>query len=186
MIYQVSIVGDFTEDEIESCILDYLGTVRTTRSDGVLEFDPVMFRTSPSDLQFQQVRTKYLIAMSCSMTYWNYVLGLSLYETIVTCIRKHAPFYALIFIVSAYRTFKKNALKTMYIEPGTLYTTIYYHQSLIRSVYDHLESPTLALNKPCQKILWNIESNLSSVCLHLCVCEYMMDLLIETYIMYSL
>eukprot|EP00268_Persea_americana_P007317 TRINITY_DN1270_c2_g1_i2.p1 TRINITY_DN1270_c2_g1~~TRINITY_DN1270_c2_g1_i2.p1 ORF type:complete len:1245 (-),score=273.98 TRINITY_DN1270_c2_g1_i2:1667-5401(-) len=55
---EVSIVGDFTDDEIESCILDYLGTVRTTRSAAVLEFDPVMFRTSTPDLQFQQVFLK--------------------------------------------------------------------------------------------------------------------------------
>lgn len=54
---QVSIVGDFSQEEIESCILDYLGTVRASRdSEREPEFSPILFRTSPSDLQFQQVR----------------------------------------------------------------------------------------------------------------------------------
>lgn len=68
---EVSIVGDFTEDEIESCILDYLGTVKTTRSEttksaGVLNFDPVTFRPSPSDLQFQQVFLKDTDERACA------------------------------------------------------------------------------------------------------------------------
>ncbi|KAK9005464.1 hypothetical protein V6N11_042897 [Hibiscus sabdariffa] len=51
----VSIVGDFSEEEIESCILDYLGTIRASRnSEREHEFSPIQFRTSPSDLQFQQ------------------------------------------------------------------------------------------------------------------------------------
>ena len=55
----MSIVGDFSEEEVQSCIIDYLGTVRATRdSDQEQEFNPVMFRPSPSDLQFQQVRIK--------------------------------------------------------------------------------------------------------------------------------
>lgn len=58
-IVQVSIVGDFSEEEIESCVLDYLGTVRATRnSDRAQEFSPIFFRPSPSDLQSQQVRNK--------------------------------------------------------------------------------------------------------------------------------
>lgn len=53
---EVSIVGDFSEDDIESCILDYLGTVRATRESGKEhEFSPIMFRPSPSGLQFQKV-----------------------------------------------------------------------------------------------------------------------------------
>ncbi|MCL7047672.1 hypothetical protein MKW94_013977, partial [Papaver nudicaule] len=51
----VSIVGDFTEDDIESCILDYLGTVEATGREGVVDgFNPIVFRHSPSDLMFQQ------------------------------------------------------------------------------------------------------------------------------------
>lgn len=58
-ILQVSIVGDFSEQEIESCIIDYLGTIRATRdSDREQGFSPVLFRPSPSDLQSQQVRIK--------------------------------------------------------------------------------------------------------------------------------
>ncbi|KAK9270819.1 hypothetical protein L1049_026405 [Liquidambar formosana] len=53
---EVSIVGDFSEEDIESCILDYLGTVRAKRdSEREHEFSPIIFRPSPSDLQFQQV-----------------------------------------------------------------------------------------------------------------------------------
>lgn len=56
-IVQVSIVGDFSEEEIESCVLDYLGTVRASRdSERAHGFSPILFRPSPSDLQFQQVR----------------------------------------------------------------------------------------------------------------------------------
>lgn len=57
-IVQVSIVGDFSEEEIESCILDYLGTVTATRySEREHEFNPILFRPS-SDLQSQQVSNK--------------------------------------------------------------------------------------------------------------------------------
>lgn len=59
LIPQVSIVGDFSEEEIESCILDYLGTVRATSDSKTKhEFGPILFRPSPSDLQYQQVRIK--------------------------------------------------------------------------------------------------------------------------------
>lgn len=55
--FQVSIVGDFSEEDIESCILDYLGTVRATKdSKGERQYAPVVFRPSPSHLQSQQVR----------------------------------------------------------------------------------------------------------------------------------
>lgn len=53
---EVSIVGDFSEEDIESCILDYLGTVKSTKvSDSKQDFSPITFRPAPSDLQFQQV-----------------------------------------------------------------------------------------------------------------------------------
>ncbi|CAK7348928.1 unnamed protein product [Dovyalis caffra] len=64
---EVSIVGDFSEEEIESCIIDYLGTVRATRgSDHDQEFNPIMFRPSPSDLQFQQVYLKDTDERACA------------------------------------------------------------------------------------------------------------------------
>ncbi|CAM8951545.1 unnamed protein product [Rhodiola kirilowii] len=53
---EISIVGDFSEEDIESCVLDYLGTVNTTNaSETVLTSTPFTYRQSPSDLQFQQV-----------------------------------------------------------------------------------------------------------------------------------
>lgn len=52
---QVSIVGDFSEEEIESCILDYLGTVRATRDYEKKICDSIIFRP-PSNMQNQQVR----------------------------------------------------------------------------------------------------------------------------------
>ncbi|KAI5599660.1 hypothetical protein BDE02_02G211200 [Populus trichocarpa] len=64
---EVSIVGDFSEEEVQSCIIDYLGTVRATRdSDQEQEFNPVMFRPSPSDLQFQQVFLKDTDERACA------------------------------------------------------------------------------------------------------------------------
>lgn len=52
---QVSIVGDFSEEEIESCILDYLGTISATRDCEKEVIDPITFRP-PSDMQSQQVK----------------------------------------------------------------------------------------------------------------------------------
>ncbi|XVF74025.1 hypothetical protein PTKIN_Ptkin13bG0028700 [Pterospermum kingtungense] len=64
---EVSIVGDFSEEEIESCILDYLGTVSASRdSDREHEFSLVSFRPSPSDLQFQQVFLKDTDERACA------------------------------------------------------------------------------------------------------------------------
>ncbi|XP_031474223.1 stromal processing peptidase, chloroplastic isoform X2 [Nymphaea colorata] len=64
---EVSIVGDFTKDEVESCILDYLGTVRPKKS--IVETDgsnKIFFRTSPSDLQSQQVFLKDTDERACA------------------------------------------------------------------------------------------------------------------------
>lgn len=58
ILSQVSIVGDFSEEDIESCILDYLGTVRATRNSKDHQCAPVVFRPSPSHFQSQQVRGK--------------------------------------------------------------------------------------------------------------------------------
>ncbi|KAJ4963796.1 hypothetical protein NE237_023735 [Protea cynaroides] len=64
---EVSIVGDFMEDDIETCILDYLGTVKATRSiEGRRRFNPMRFRPSPSDLQFQQVFLKDTDERACA------------------------------------------------------------------------------------------------------------------------
>uniref|UniRef100_A0A2P2KHM4 Uncharacterized protein n=1 Tax=Rhizophora mucronata TaxID=61149 RepID=A0A2P2KHM4_RHIMU len=64
---EVSVVGDFSEEEIESCIVDYLGTVRETRgSDRKKEFNPVLFRPSPSKLHSQQVFLKDTDERACA------------------------------------------------------------------------------------------------------------------------
>lgn len=64
---EVSIVGDFSEEDIESCILDYLGTVRATKdSKGERQYAPVVFRPSPSDLQSQQVFLKDTDERACA------------------------------------------------------------------------------------------------------------------------
>ncbi|KAF3774523.1 hypothetical protein EJ110_NYTH52959 [Nymphaea thermarum] len=67
---EVSIVGDFTKDEVESCILDYLGTVKPKKS--IVETDgnnEILFRTSPSDLQSQQISS-----FSSSLLPWSPLL----------------------------------------------------------------------------------------------------------------
>ncbi|KAH7684401.1 C-terminal processing peptidase protein [Dioscorea alata] len=64
---EVSIVGDFNEDDIESCILDYLGTVGAARKAEIdSSFDPITFRPSPSDLHFQQVYLKDTDERACA------------------------------------------------------------------------------------------------------------------------
>uniref|UniRef100_A0A0D6QV97 Peptidase M16 C-terminal domain-containing protein n=1 Tax=Araucaria cunninghamii TaxID=56994 RepID=A0A0D6QV97_ARACU len=64
---EVSIVGDFTEEDIESCILDYLGTIRATKGD-YKEADevPVTFQASHMDLQNQQVFLKDSDERACA------------------------------------------------------------------------------------------------------------------------
>lgn len=50
---EVSIVGDFSEEDIESCILDYLGTIRATRGyERAQKYNPVIFNPYPK-LQHQ-------------------------------------------------------------------------------------------------------------------------------------
>ncbi|OMP10324.1 hypothetical protein COLO4_04620 [Corchorus olitorius] len=64
---EVSIVGDFSEEEIESCILDYLGTVRASRGfEREPRCSPILFRPSPSDVQFQQVFLKDTDERACA------------------------------------------------------------------------------------------------------------------------
>ncbi|XP_010679308.2 stromal processing peptidase, chloroplastic isoform X2 [Beta vulgaris subsp. vulgaris] len=62
---EVSVVGDFSEEEIESCILDYLGTVTATRDFEKKICDAVFFRP-PSDMQFQQVFIKDTDERACA------------------------------------------------------------------------------------------------------------------------
>ncbi|VFQ95828.1 unnamed protein product [Cuscuta campestris] len=50
---EVSIVGDFSEEDIESCVLDYLGTIRATQGfERAQKYNPVIFNPYP-DLQHQ-------------------------------------------------------------------------------------------------------------------------------------
>ncbi|XP_027359777.1 stromal processing peptidase, chloroplastic [Abrus precatorius] len=64
---EVCIVGDFSEEDIESCILDYLGTAQATRNHRREEdFNPPLFRSSPSDLQFQEVFLKDTDERACA------------------------------------------------------------------------------------------------------------------------
>ncbi|TKY71123.1 zinc protease PqqL [Spatholobus suberectus] len=64
---EVCMVGDFTEEDIESCILDYLGTAQATiNHKREQEFNPPLFRPSPSDLQFQEVFLKDTDERACA------------------------------------------------------------------------------------------------------------------------
>ncbi|XP_074560219.1 LOW QUALITY PROTEIN: stromal processing peptidase, chloroplastic [Curcuma longa] len=63
---EVSIVGDFTEEDVEVCILDYLGTVSSTNTKAKLDIEPITFRPFPSDLHFQQVHLKDTDERACA------------------------------------------------------------------------------------------------------------------------
>ncbi|XP_071715631.1 stromal processing peptidase, chloroplastic-like isoform X2 [Rutidosis leptorrhynchoides] len=64
---EVSVVGDFSEEEIESCVMDYLGTVRATKgAERALSYTPIEFRPSPNDLHFQQVFLKDTDERACA------------------------------------------------------------------------------------------------------------------------
>ncbi|XP_027125887.1 stromal processing peptidase, chloroplastic [Coffea arabica] len=64
---EVSIVGDFSEDEIESCILDYLGTVEATKGlERAQSYRPITFRPPAADLQHQQVFLKDTDERACA------------------------------------------------------------------------------------------------------------------------
>ncbi|CAN6201068.1 unnamed protein product [Urochloa humidicola] len=64
---EVSIVGDFTEEEVESCVLDYLGTVRAANSSNTEErIEKISFRSFPSDLHSQQVYIKDTDERACA------------------------------------------------------------------------------------------------------------------------
>ncbi|XP_011084700.1 stromal processing peptidase, chloroplastic isoform X2 [Sesamum indicum] len=64
---EVSIVGDFSEEDIESCILEYLGTVRERRgSERAQKYSPIIFRPYTADLQHQQVFLKDTDERACA------------------------------------------------------------------------------------------------------------------------
>ncbi|KAG8094857.1 hypothetical protein GUJ93_ZPchr0012g20478 [Zizania palustris] len=64
---EVSIVGDFTEEEVESCVLDYLGTVSAAKSSKTEEhIEKISFQPFPSDLHFQQVYIKDTDERACA------------------------------------------------------------------------------------------------------------------------
>ncbi|KAL6517914.1 hypothetical protein OROMI_033615 [Orobanche minor] len=64
---EVSIVGDFSEEDIESCILEYLGTIREKRgSERLQEYNPIIFQPYTADLQHQQVFLKDTDERACA------------------------------------------------------------------------------------------------------------------------
>ncbi|XP_010494175.1 PREDICTED: stromal processing peptidase, chloroplastic-like [Camelina sativa] len=64
---EVSIVGDFSEEEIERCILDYLGTVKASHDSAKLPgSEPIVFRQPTTGLQFQQVFLKDTDERACA------------------------------------------------------------------------------------------------------------------------
>jgi predicted Zn-dependent peptidase len=64
---EVSIVGDFPEEDIEACILDYLGTVTAKKGlERAHKYSPIIFRPPPSDLNFQQVFLKDTDERACA------------------------------------------------------------------------------------------------------------------------
>ncbi|KAI8567819.1 hypothetical protein RHMOL_Rhmol02G0151200 [Rhododendron molle] len=65
---EVSVVGDFSEEDIETCILDYLGTVSATGDLKMTnEYSPTTYRPYPHDLQFQQVFLKDTEERACAL-----------------------------------------------------------------------------------------------------------------------
>ncbi|XP_073144793.1 stromal processing peptidase, chloroplastic [Henckelia pumila] len=64
---EVSIVGDFTEEDIESCILEYLGTVKERKGlERAQHYNPIIFRPHTSDWQHQQVFLKDTDERACA------------------------------------------------------------------------------------------------------------------------
>ncbi|KAM3268012.1 hypothetical protein P3S67_031997 [Capsicum chacoense] len=60
-------VGDFLEEDIESCILDYLGTVKPTKGfEKTQQYSPILFSTAPFGLQHQQVFLKDTDERACA------------------------------------------------------------------------------------------------------------------------
>ncbi|XP_034224018.1 stromal processing peptidase, chloroplastic isoform X2 [Prunus dulcis] len=88
---EVSIVGDFSEEDVESCVLDYLGTIRSTGNyEMENKYNPVVFRPSPSDLQSQQVFLKDTDERACAYiagpapNRWGFTVdGKDLFQSII-------------------------------------------------------------------------------------------------------
>lgn len=88
---EVSIVGDFTEEDIESCILEYLGTVGERRgSERVHKYSPIIFRPYTADLQHQQVFLKDTDERACAYVAgpapnrWGFTFeGNNLFESVI-------------------------------------------------------------------------------------------------------
>ncbi|CAM8957264.1 unnamed protein product [Rhodiola kirilowii] len=82
---EISIVGDFSEEDIGSCVLDYLGTVNTTNaSETVLTSTPFTYRQSPSDLQFQQVFLNDTDERACAYIAGLHLIGVDLFKSFNT------------------------------------------------------------------------------------------------------
>ncbi|KAK3034043.1 hypothetical protein RJ639_032965 [Escallonia herrerae] len=87
---EVSIVGDFLEENIESCILDYLGTVKATQGfDRAQRHSPITFLPSASDLHVQEVFLKDTDERACAYiagpapNRWGYTIeGEDLFQSI--------------------------------------------------------------------------------------------------------
>ncbi|KAK3037007.1 hypothetical protein RJ639_029996 [Escallonia herrerae] len=87
---EVSIVGDFLEESIESCILDYLGTVKATQGfDRAQRHSPITFLPSASDLHVQEVFLKDTDERACAYiagpapNRWGYTIeGEDLFQSI--------------------------------------------------------------------------------------------------------
>ena len=57
---QVSIVGDFTDEEVEDCIIDYLGTISPTKANIELELKERPLAIQPPakpELRHQKVKS---------------------------------------------------------------------------------------------------------------------------------
>ncbi|KAJ8536100.1 hypothetical protein K7X08_034501 [Anisodus acutangulus] len=64
---EVSMVGDFSEEDIESCILDYLGTVKPTKGfEKAQQYSSILFSAAPFSLQHQQVFLKDTDERACA------------------------------------------------------------------------------------------------------------------------
>ena len=62
--FQVSIVGDFTDEEVEDCIIDYLGTISPTKANIELELKerPLAIQP-PSKHELRHQKVKSLLRM---------------------------------------------------------------------------------------------------------------------------
>lgn len=77
ILHQVSVVGDFSEEDIETCILDYLGTVSAPEDLKMTnEHSPITYRPYPHDLQFQEVRSDASLSFHRTFEIESYIMHL--------------------------------------------------------------------------------------------------------------